>query len=64
MMEYSDVGNDIKYVETISGALANASFGRTASFLGGASLQGFSAGIGKWNDDILWWALAGIFGLF
>lgn len=59
MLEYSDVGNDIRYIDTISGALANASFGRTASFLGGASLAGFSAGIGKWNDDILWWALAG-----
>lgn len=58
--QYSDVGNDIRLVPTLSGALANASFGPTASFLGGAQLESFSAGIGKWNDDILWWALAGM----
>ena len=59
MMEYSLLTSDSTYFKTIGGALANASFGPTASFLGDAALQQFSATTGKWNDDILWWGLAG-----
>jgi len=59
--QHMDVGNDILYINTFSGALANASFGPTASFLGGSGLATFSAGVGKWNDDILWWGLAGMY---
>ena len=58
--QYMDVGNDIQYMETFSGALANAAFGQSASFLGGKEAANFSAAAGKWNDDILWWGLAGI----
>jgi hypothetical protein len=58
--QYMDVGDDITFMETFSGALGNASFGRHASFLGPKNLLNFSAATGKWNDDILWWGIAGI----
>jgi len=58
--QYMDVGDDITFMDTFSGALANASFGKAASYLGGSELAGFSATTGKWNDDILWWGIAGI----
>ena len=64
MMQYTDVGKDFTYFDTIGSALANASFGPSASFLGDPALQQFSAATGKWNDDILWWALAGEFLVF
>jgi len=60
--QYMDVGNDIQYMETFSGALANAAFGQSASFLGGKEAANFSAAAGKWNDDILWWGLAAVHG--
>ncbi len=61
MMHYTDVSQDYTYYETIRGALVNASFGtKTASFLGPPELENFSETSGKWNDDILWWALAGM----
>lgn len=58
MMQYTKVTTDGTYFETIGGALGNASLGKSASFLGDPSLAAFSAAIGKWNDDIAWWALA------
>ena len=59
MMHYTDVSQDYSYYDTTRGALVNASFGtNTASFLGPPGLENFSETSGKWNDDILWWALA------
>jgi mannan endo-1,6-alpha-mannosidase len=61
MFEYMKTLGDQQYVETISQALVLASFGEIASFLGAIptlaeTLQG------KWNDDILWWAMGPITG--
>jgi len=62
MMQYSQVTGDGTYFPTIGGALGNASFGKSASFLGDPSLEVFSSAIGKWNDDIAWWAMASVLG--
>ena len=62
MMQYTQVTGDGTYYQTIGGALGNASFGKSASFLGDPSLEVFSSAIGKWNDDIAWWALASVVG--
>jgi hypothetical protein len=58
-MEYARVFGDNSFAGEASTALNLASFGKVASFLGpnamlAASLQG------KWNDDIMWFGLAGI----
>ena len=60
MMDYAQITNDGKYVETVSTALGSAAFGEAASFLGGSAGKKFSQTVsGKWNDDILWWAFGG-----
>jgi mannan endo-1,6-alpha-mannosidase len=56
MMDYAQITNDQTYVNTVSEALGNASFGDAASFLGGSSSSILAKLTGKWNDDILWWA--------
>ncbi len=59
LMDYTLITRDARFVKTISSALGNASFGQAASFLGGKKGKQFSGLTGKWNDDILWWALGG-----
>ena len=56
VMEYIRLTGDTTYTETISQALVLASEGQTASFLGRIPTLAETLE-GKWNDDILWWAL-------
>ncbi|KAI8911131.1 glycoside hydrolase [Gorgonomyces haynaldii] len=59
VLEYSRNSGDSQFVQTVSGALANASYGASADFLGPGSIQQLTATLlGKWNDDIAWWAMA------
>jgi mannan endo-1,6-alpha-mannosidase len=62
MMDYVQITNDQTYVNTVSAALSNASFGDAASFLGGSSSSILAKLTGKWNDDILWWAFGCVSG--
>jgi mannan endo-1,6-alpha-mannosidase len=56
ILEYSKVYNDQQFGSTIASALGLAS-GSTGSFLGSNSILAATL-LGKWNDDIMWWALA------
>lgn len=42
----------------IFNAISNASYGPSADFLGSPAIKVLSGQLGKWNDDILWWAMA------
>jgi Glycosyl hydrolase family 76 len=59
LFEYCRVAKDGTMVPTITGALVNASYGPVASFLGGSQGSALAGLFGKWNDDILWWAMPG-----
>ena len=60
LLDYARTFNDNQFGNDVGTALGLASFGSVGSFLGSnaaiaATLQG------KWNDDIMWWGLAGEF---
>jgi hypothetical protein len=56
--EYLRVTSDNELGPLVSEALSRASFGSSANFLGSGALVLISETLyGKWNDDILWWAL-------
>ena len=55
LMDYSAMTGDSQHLNTIVPALTLASFKTVGSFLG--PNKGTAASLGKWNDDILWWAL-------
>jgi mannan endo-1,6-alpha-mannosidase len=56
LMEYIKTTGDATFATPIVNALTEASFGTVSSFLGAQPT--FAETIeGKWNDDILWWAL-------
>ncbi|KAI8833918.1 Six-hairpin glycosidase-like protein [Chytridium lagenaria] len=60
-LEYRKYFGDSQYDTFVSGQMAIASFYDQGDFLDGNS--GIQATLqGKWNDDILWWALAAITG--
>jgi hypothetical protein len=59
--DFTNVTTDGLLVGTLNSALSNASYGKAADFLGGPTLYDISATLfGKWNDDILWWALPAV----
>jgi mannan endo-1,6-alpha-mannosidase len=60
IMDYQMIFKDTKFAETCSTALGLAS-GRSGSFLGDNKLLSATL-LGKWNDDIAWWALAAMTG--
>ena len=60
MMEYSYTSKDDRYLNVIGGALGNASFGESASFIG-PRIDGSWQIRGRWNDDLGWYGLAGNF---
>lgn len=58
LMRTSQLTSNPMMVDTIAGALVNASFGPTANFLGDPSWQALvSSLLGKWNDDLAWWGM-------
>ncbi|KAJ3253662.1 hydrolase 76 protein [Boothiomyces macroporosus] len=57
MLEYVKVSGDNSYIDKISNAIQLAGAGTTGSFLGVSSTVSETIG-GRWNDDILWWAIA------
>ncbi|KAJ3321147.1 hydrolase 76 protein [Boothiomyces sp. JEL0866] len=60
LMDYTKITADPQYSTTVVNAITLASYGRVASFLGidkNAAAMG-----GKWNDDIMWWALVPLTG--
>jgi mannan endo-1,6-alpha-mannosidase len=60
VLDYQMVFKDNKFAETVSTALGLAS-GQSGSFLGDNKLLSATL-LGKWNDDIAWWALAAMTG--
>ncbi|KAI8897453.1 glycosyl hydrolase family 76-domain-containing protein [Globomyces pollinis-pini] len=57
MLDYIRLSGNHTYGNTIVNGLTKASFGPIGSFLG--SIPKLSETLeGKWNDDILWWAMA------
>jgi mannan endo-1,6-alpha-mannosidase len=56
MMEYIKTTGDATYSTTIVNALTEASYGKVSNFLGNSPKFAETVD-GKWNDDILWYAL-------
>jgi hypothetical protein len=50
LLEYQLLSGDARHAQTVSGALANASFGIYADLLGPPAFQVLSGLAGKWND--------------
>ncbi|KAI8893312.1 glycoside hydrolase [Globomyces pollinis-pini] len=61
VMEYQKLTGDDQYKTTVTNGLTLASYGPVGSFLGKNRASQISIQ-GKWNDDILWWALGGLYG--
>ncbi|KAI8893311.1 glycoside hydrolase, partial [Globomyces pollinis-pini] len=61
MMEYQKLTGDDQYKTTVTNGLTLASSGTIGSFLGKNRATSISIK-GKWNDDILWWALGSLYG--
>ncbi|KAH6587209.1 hypothetical protein BASA50_001342 [Batrachochytrium salamandrivorans] len=61
MMDYGKVTNDGQYMAKTVGALYNASYGPLQSFLGPYARISETL-LGRWNDDIMWWALGPLTG--
>ncbi|KAJ3270127.1 hydrolase 76 protein [Terramyces sp. JEL0728] len=57
MLEYIKVSGDNSFIGKISNAIQLSGSGTTGSFLGISSTVSETIG-GRWNDDILWWAIA------
>jgi mannan endo-1,6-alpha-mannosidase len=55
--EYVRLTRDLSNVDMATQALVNASFGDAANFLGPPAMREIQGLQGKWNDDILWWAM-------
>ncbi|KAJ3268158.1 hydrolase 76 protein [Terramyces sp. JEL0728] len=60
LMDYTKITADPQYATTVVNAITLASYGKTASFLG-VNKDAAAMG-GKWNDDIMWWALVPLTG--
>ncbi|KAJ2994805.1 hydrolase 76 protein [Globomyces sp. JEL0801] len=61
MMDYMKATGDQQYSTAVVNGLTLASYGPTASFLGKTASIAETLE-GKWNDDILWWALGPVTG--
>lgn len=62
LSEYMKTTGDLTHATTVVNALTLASYGEVGSFLGTNEVIAITLE-GKWNDDILWWALGpSIFG--
>ncbi|EGG05863.1 family 76 glycoside hydrolase [Melampsora larici-populina 98AG31] len=61
-MDHAKYTGDTQFLDIVTGALVNATYGSNQDFLGG-SMAGLSETLlGKWNDDILWGSLAAVGG--
>lgn len=60
MMEYQRTYEDKQFASTVGTALGLAS-GKSGSFLGDNLIISEKL-LGKWNDDIMWWALGALSG--
>ncbi|KAJ3310962.1 hydrolase 76 protein [Boothiomyces sp. JEL0838] len=61
MMEYIKTSGNATFSTTVVNALTLASEGAVGSFLTADENEG-SVWLGRWNDDILWWAMGSLTG--
>ncbi|KAG0148353.1 hypothetical protein CROQUDRAFT_694779 [Cronartium quercuum f. sp. fusiforme G11] len=61
-MDYAKYTGDIQFLDIVTGALVNTTYGKEADFLGGSMASLAETLMGKWNDDILWGSLATVSG--
>ncbi|KAJ3299854.1 hydrolase 76 protein, partial [Borealophlyctis nickersoniae] len=58
VLDYSKYTGDKQFDNVAGTALANASFNQVGDLLGGSMRSFQEKTLGKWNDDIGWWALS------
>ncbi|OAV89441.1 hypothetical protein PTTG_05992 [Puccinia triticina 1-1 BBBD Race 1] len=61
-MDYAKYTGDTQFLDVVTGALVNTSYGPEQDLLGGAMSSTAATLLGRWNDDILWHSLATIGG--
>ncbi|KAA1110377.1 hydrolase 76 protein [Puccinia graminis f. sp. tritici] len=61
-MDYAKYTGDTQFLDVVTGALVNASYGAEQDLLGGAMSSTAATLLGRWNDDILWHSLATVGG--
>lgn len=57
-MDHAKYTGDTQFMDTVTGCLVNASYGKEQDFLGGSMATVATTLMGKWNDDICWYGLA------
>lgn len=61
-MDYAKYTGDTQFLDVVTGALVNTSYGAEQDLLGGSMSSTAATLLGRWNDDILWHSLATIGG--
>lgn len=61
-MDYAKYTGDTQFLDVVTGALVNTSYGPEQDLLGGSMSSTAATLLGRWNDDILWHSLAAIGG--
>lgn len=60
--DHAKYTGDTEFLDVVTGALVNTSYGSQQDLLGGAMSSTAATLLGRWNDDILWHSLAAIGG--
>ncbi|PLW39889.1 hypothetical protein PCASD_07916 [Puccinia coronata f. sp. avenae] len=61
-MDYAKYTGDTQFLDIVTGALVNTSYGPEQDLLGGSMSSTAATLLGRWNDDILWHSLVPIGG--
>ncbi|POV97964.1 hypothetical protein PSHT_14286 [Puccinia striiformis] len=58
-MDYAKYTGDTQFLDVVTGALVNTSYGAEQDLLGGSMSSTAATLLGRWNDDILWHTIGG-----